>query len=421
MFKSMLDNLFNKKSYSLSMLMGVAGNQYDISKRGIAFSGYIQNVIGYRCIKEIALATSAIMPEIEENGIIKDPHPILEILRKPNPTQSYKKFIAQSMSEYKLYGNLFIEKVTGSKGKTAELWIHSVQNVVIDANTDGYFPSSYTVTLGNGWQKTFYYNKQNGKIESPAGTELLHYYDYHPSRQFEGLSPLETCIGSIITHNEGTRWNSNLLKNSSVPSGVFSTQTNLTEETYERLKKNIKEEWSGASNAGKNLLLEAGLSFNQASISPKDMDFINSLLTAARNIASAIGIPFALVIPEASTYNNLKTAREMFLENTVIPETRMLLEAISAFIGFPDATIRINEESIIGLENKRQTKIKNVLDIYKAGLISAETAAIELGYEYEEDKILSESINRVNNIINNGQNSENADEQQDRTTSESNL
>jgi HK97 family phage portal protein len=56
------------------------------------------------------------------------------------------------------------------------------------------------------------------------------------------------------------------------------------------------------------------------SLSPKDMDFINTKHSAARDIALALGVPPQMLgIPGDNTYSNMAEARLALWEQTILP------------------------------------------------------------------------------------------------------
>jgi phage portal protein BeeE len=57
------------------------------------------------------------------------------------------------------------------------------------------------------------------------------------------------------------------------------------------LKEELEQNFSGPVNAGRPLLLEGGLDWRALSLSPAEMDFVNTKAAAAREIALAFGLP----------------------------------------------------------------------------------------------------------------------------------
>ena len=137
-------------------------------------------------------------------------------------------------------------------------------------------------------------------------------------------------------HNAASAWNKALLDNAARPSGalVYSAAGgNLSEEQFERLKQELDENYRGAKNAGRPLLLEGGLDWKSLSLSPKDMDFIEAKHSSARDIALAFGVPPMLLgIPGDNTYSNYAEANRALYRQTVLPMAARLCEAIASWL-----------------------------------------------------------------------------------------
>ena len=105
------------------------------------------------------------------------------------------------------------------------------------------------------------------------------------------------------------------------------------------------------------MLLEGGLEWKDMSISPKDMDLLNSKFSAARDIALAFGVPPQLLgIPGDSTYNNMHEARLTLYENTIIPLIESTISAIDTRIVkqyYKNFTLSYDKNSIDALRSKR--------------------------------------------------------------------
>ena len=69
----------------------------------------------------------------------------------------------------------------------------------------------------------------------------------------------------IVQHNQAAVWNQALLQNGAKPSGALVVKGadgsggHLTDEQFGRLRNQIDEQYAGARNAGRPLLLEGGL------------------------------------------------------------------------------------------------------------------------------------------------------------------
>ena len=87
----------------------------------------------------------------------------------------------------------------------------------------------------------------------------------------------------------------------------------------------------GARNAGRPMLLEGGLDWKPMGFSPSDMEFHQTKLAAAREIAMAFGVPPMLIgIPGEATYANYAEAHRAFYRLTVLP----LATRVAAGVGW---------------------------------------------------------------------------------------
>ena len=192
---------------------------------------------------------------------------------------------------------------------------------------------AYRYTVGD-YYKDFYVDKLTGK------SDILHIKNFHPLNDWYGLSPIEAAAYSIDQHNNSAMWNQALLQNGARPSGALVVKTSdnglggvLSEDQYRRIKSQIDEQYSGAANAGRPILLEGGLDWKEMSLSPKDMDFIQCKYSAARDIALAFGVPPQLLgIPGDNTYSNLVEARIALWEQTVIPMVENVSDALNNWL-----------------------------------------------------------------------------------------
>ena len=81
------------------------------------------------------------------------------------------------------------------------------------------------------------------------------------------------------------------------------------------------------------MLLEGGLDWKPLSLTPKDMDFIEAKIAAAREIALAIGVPPMLLgIPGDATYSNYAEAQRAFWRQTVLPLVNRMAQGISRWL-----------------------------------------------------------------------------------------
>jgi len=294
-----------------------------------ADEAYVKNVIAHRCIGMVASGASSIKWKLTKNGKEITKHPLLKLLSRPNPTSGGAEFF-ETVYSYKLIaGNAYILAVSPNN-EPKELYTLRPDMVQVIAGKQG-IPLGYRYTDGK--------NHRDYMLDSITGKcAILHLKAFHPLDNWYGLSSIESAAYSIDQHNQAGAWNQALLQNGARPSGALVVKQgegmdNLSDEQYNRLKNQIDDQYSGASNAGRPILLEGGLDWKEMSLSPKDMDFMNIKNSSARDIALAFGVPPQLLgIPGDNTYSNMAEARLSLWEQTILPFMDNVTDAINNWI-----------------------------------------------------------------------------------------
>ena len=287
-----------------------------------ARTGFSGNAIAYRSVRMIAEAAASVPVLLYKGSAEMSEHPFLQLLRSPNPAQGQHDLIEAIVCYLMVAGNAFIE-VQDLDGVPREL-------VTLRPDRMQVIPGA------KGWVEAFRYSV-NGAFATLPAESVLHLKLFNPLDDYYGLSPLEAAARSLDTHNAASAWNKAMLDNAARPSGalVFSGgDGQLSPQQFERLKTELENNFQGAAQAGRPMVLEGGLDWKEMGFSPKDMDFINSKNNAAREIALAFGVPPMLLgIPGDNTFSNYAEANRVFWRQSVIPVLRRVLDALSQRVG----------------------------------------------------------------------------------------
>jgi len=292
-----------------------------------AREGLMQNPVVYRCVRMIAEAAASVPLRTRSADVMtSDDHPLAELLAAPMPGATRNDFFEAAIGYLLVAGNLYIE-AAGFDNTIKELHILRPDRVRVIPGADGW-PAGHEYRIGANRITIA------GEV-IPGVPRLLHIKMFHPLSDHYGLSPIEAAATAIDIHNAAGRWNKALLDNAARPSGalVYSSGGQLSGEQFGRLKTELEENFQGARNAGRPLLLEGGLDWKAMSLSPKDMDFIDAKHAAAREIALAMGVPPMLLgIPGDNTYANMQEANRTFWRQTVIPLLHRLSSSLAGWL-----------------------------------------------------------------------------------------
>ncbi len=319
----------------------------------LARAGFERNVIAYRCVRLVAEAAASAPLMVREGGDVLSEHPLIDLMKKPNPEQSGAELLESFYGFLQTAGNAYLEAVS-LDGTPRELFVLRPDRMKTRIGARGW-PEAYDYTVG-GRTVTF---RADGEA-SP----ILHLKLFHPTNDHYGLSPLEAASASVDLHNAALAWNKALLDNAARPSGALiyngpEGAENLSKDQFDRLKTELEDAYAGVSNAGRPLVLDGGLDWKSMSLSPADMDFIEAKNAAAREIALAFGVPPMLLgIPGDNTYANYREANLAFWKQTVLPLVKKTAAAMSGWLGpqFGGAEIMCDAGAIDALSAERDAQ-----------------------------------------------------------------
>ena len=294
---------------------------------GLSREGYLANPVVHRCVRMIAEAAGSMPWLLYEAGEELDTHPMLDLLSRPNPWRAGAAFFDGLYCGLLIAGNAYVQRID-LDGSPRELHLLRADRMSLVSGEDG-------------WPEAYEYAVDGRKTRFGAGGDhppLLHLSLYNPLDDFEGTSPLRAAHMALEIHNAASRWNKALLDNSARPSGALvysgAENINLTDEQFERLKGELEDGYTGASRAGRPMLLEGGLDWKPMGFSPKDMDFMEARNGAARDIALAFGVPPMLLgIPGDNTYSNYQEANRAFWRQTVLPLVLRVAAELEHWLG----------------------------------------------------------------------------------------
>ncbi|MFY0621304.1 MAG: phage portal protein [Pelagimonas sp.] len=303
--------------------------------------GFAGNPVGFRAVKLIAEAAAA-LPLVVQNAETRFvEHPVLGLVQGPNPTQGRADLFEALYGQILLSGDGYLEAVFGDSGTPLELHVLRSDRMRVVPGADGW-PMAYEYAVGARKHRF----DMTGDL-----APICHVKAFHPQDDHYGLSPLQAAAQAVDVHNSASRWAKGLLDNAARPSGAIvwrgaEGQGHLSPEQYDRLDCEMESHHQGARNAGRPMLLEGGLDWRPMGFSPSDMEFQKSKEAAAREIATAFGVPPMLLgIPGEATYANYAEAHRAFYRQTVLPLAKKVTASIGRWLaGFLDAPFELKPD-----------------------------------------------------------------------------
>ncbi|MFP4239224.1 MAG: phage portal protein [Rhodosalinus sp.] len=294
----------------------------------LARTGFAGNPVGFRAVKLIAESAAALPLVLQDAARRYEVHPLLALLRRPNPAQGRAELLEAFYGQLLLTGDAYVEAVAGAKGAPVELHVLRSDRMRVVPGPDGW-PAGFDYTV-SGRTHRFDATARPGPV--------CHLRSFHPQDDHYGLSPLQAAAQAIDVHNAASRWSKALLDNAARPSGAIVYRGadgagGLSSEQYDRLVAEMESYHQGARNAGRPMLLDGGLDWKPMGFSPSDMEFQKTKEAAAREIALAFGVPPMLLgLPGDATYANYQEANRAFFRLTVLPLAARVMAALGDWL-----------------------------------------------------------------------------------------
>ncbi len=251
-----------------------------------------------------------------EDLTVKEPdHLLVKLLQKPNPWMNEYKLKQNIVGHLELGGNAYLEVV--GNGIPQELYTLLPYKVKI-------IPDSKKYIAGYVYEILVQSIKYMPE-------EIIHLGYFHPRSQYYGLSPVQASELSVISDLNAAEYNKNFFKNSAIPDGFLTTDQELNDGAYRRLRKMWQQAHQGVDKSHRIAIGELGLKWMATSLNAKDMEFINSRKMSRNEILGIYNVPPAIAgVLESSSYGSLTEQKRFFWENAIAPLLTFIQEELNA-------------------------------------------------------------------------------------------
>jgi HK97 family phage portal protein len=272
-------------------------------------------------------------------------HPLVRLLAAPNPWLTPWELWYLSTVYLELTGNCYwyapCYRVGARRTRLpGELWIIPTPWVRVVPDADDYV-RSYVVAPPGAAPEAF------------DPDEVIHLKYPNPLDPHYGLSPLQANALTVDANTELQKSRYQAFHAGQRPGIVLQTEQTLSEATVRRLEEKLQGRFGGRENWHRPLVLEQGLRASPWTLTPAEMDYLNSARMTRDEIFALYRVPG----PIAGLVENLGLganiwfgARVMFCEGTIQPKLALLSQALTrdlarrygddVVIAFPDCSPR---------------------------------------------------------------------------------
>lgn len=365
---------FNKKQELPTVQVIHSNSPVFIPYNYVAFTneGYSTCPYVYSCINKISKSCAGIDLYVTTEGKEVENHPLQKLIEKPNPFISGVEFIESLWNYLLISGNTYIQKISVGNS-VRELYLLRPDRVQIIPSTSGDKISHYSYSI-------------NGKVMNIAPEDILHITLFNPLDDYYGLSPIQVAALSIDNNNGAKKWNTSVLQNAGMPSGILEFAEKLEEDDYNRVTEAYRNDYGGFKNAGKIIVIDgtrdSGVKWTPLSLSAQEISWIEGLKLSTREIALIFNIPPELIgDTENKTYSNYKEARKYFYLENILPNMDWLISKLNSGIGKSfNAEIVYDKDDIEALYEGRELLWDIAIKAKDSGIITPNEARELIGY-----------------------------------------
>ncbi len=279
-------------------------------------------------------------------------HPLCRLLDRPNPWLTPWELWYLTVVYLELTGNAFWyiapQCVTDVRmGTPGEIWIIPTPWVrVVPDRT--HFVKAYQIAAPGMATEEF------------APEEIIHLKYPNPLDPHYGLSPLQANALSVDANTALLQSRYHTFQAGSRPGVVLQTEQTLSDQTVARLEEKLMAKLSGRENWHRPLVLEQGLKASPWTLTPAEMDFLNSSRMTRDEILAVFRVP----PPITGIVENMGLgadiwfgARVMFCEGTIQPKLDLIGQVLTRDLAHhygPDVAVSFPECSPRNLDQRRK-------------------------------------------------------------------
>lgn len=294
----------------------LAGQNLRAEERGGFADATVRAIVNGACNGELQLkqADGSVIEYVRKGENL-----LLDLLYQPTPYFNENIFKQIIVSQFLVYGNVFILKdARDSQGRPTRLI--PIPKPCIMPLLDKY-----------GYPYAYYINTISGSFIAPK-EDIIHVYEGNAYNLFWGQSRLLRCKLDNDTMDAAKVFNLAFFRNGASVGGqiVYPEGARVSEQEAQEMLRFFNDQNQGSEKAHRTAFFTKGGKYESFKSSHKDMEFAEGQRFAMQQIYSQMGVPPALVgLFEHAPQFNTKEQQKMFYETNIMPLMRLFADAFS--------------------------------------------------------------------------------------------
>lgn len=287
----------------------LSGGAQSYTGKGVTTQSAMQLSTVFGCVRvlseSVGMLPCKLMQMDGRNRVAASSHPLYSLLTvAPNDFMTAQEFWELVIACLCLRGNFYAYKVKG---------VDTIQELLpLD-------PSMVKPKFLESGEVAYEVTFKNGTTDVLSQKEIWHVRTLTLDGLI-GLNPIayarQAIALGLATEEHGAR----LFSNGAVTSGVLETEQQLSDEAFDRLKKQFHDEHQGLTNAHKPMILEMGLGWKPVALNQEDSQFLETRKYQRDEICAIYRVPPHMVASlERATFSNIEHQALGFVNYSLIP------------------------------------------------------------------------------------------------------
>ena len=351
----------NSPRFMEMMRNGIHGSSGDSAMR-------ISSV--YSCVKVLSESVATLPVNLYDvSGEVRSRKPSqLDRLvsAQPNDNMTAIELWQYIVASVCLHGNAYIYVTKTQKGRAVELL--PIPATSVSVNIQNSNTVTYTVTVGD---------KPNTREIKMTSKDLLHFKSLTLDG-YTGISPISYNNAVVGGSRAALDYANNIYTNGATPRGVLEVEGTLSDDAFTNLRESWQGAHGGSNNGNRVALLESGVKFKPITMSPHDVQLLESRKYTRSEIAGIFRVPSHMIGDlDKATYSNIAQQGAEFYRYSLAPWLTMIEQRLNMTLAGPSQMFKFDiSELIRGDVEAEVTAYSKLLEI---GVLSPNEVRAKFG------------------------------------------
>lgn len=333
---------------------------------------------------------------VDKDGKEKDQHPVLTLLKNPNPLQTQEQFLAQYSIYKDIYANAFIYKLKAFKDSLPKVLWNLPGGDMKVIPTGKMFQQMkiedivkhYEFTVDNGLEPT--------KFKTD---EIIHISTGVSENYFIGKSAILT-LNKALSNIDGAYKTRNILIHEKGAIGILSSETKDSDGAIpfgpgerQRIEREYHQKYGLGDDKMRIIMSGAALKWSPMSFPTKDLMLFEEVEDDFAAILGEYGMSRDLFpSTKGATFENQSLAIRATYQNTEQPEADLLMRKLTKEFRLEEQGLELQasyehvpamQEDKEKAAREQKTKVEGLILALDKGIITKEQMAAQLGIDYQ--------------------------------------